>query len=200
MLCCPANAWHCSLPFASRLLPRQFLDLWPHQHGLMLPALCTRAIAPFFWLPMMGAAATACTCDTAPSKETVPPTACNVQTVLCLFSQPCSLRCRYYQFGKCSKGDSCPFPHAGMPITKLISCRYFQQGSCGKVRCPVPCLLLQTHQRCGHPKCLIYTLCTHRQWLACLMLILVLYMCRHYSCSQSVAAFLRCLTSHMQGC
>ncbi|KAL0022029.1 hypothetical protein WJX77_007813 [Trebouxia sp. C0004] len=40
--------------------------------------------------------------------------------------------CKYFLFGKCSKGESCPFPHTGMPVTRFISCRFFQQGKCGK--------------------------------------------------------------------
>lgn len=41
--------------------------------------------------------------------------------------------CRYFLFGKCSKGHQCPFPHVGMPVTRYISCRFFQHGHCAKV-------------------------------------------------------------------
>jgi hypothetical protein len=40
--------------------------------------------------------------------------------------------CRFWQLGRCSQGDACPYRHEGQPLTKATACKYFRVGKCAK--------------------------------------------------------------------
>ena len=40
--------------------------------------------------------------------------------------------CRFWQLGRCSQGDACPYRHEGQPLTRSVPCKYFRVGKCAK--------------------------------------------------------------------